>query len=102
MNRLRRITPSASSPHPIADDTSPTPIIGTDNRLWSPSIDVVAPTTPAIANPSPIGPRIAPLTIRAVPRDGGPLLVCGSVNSAYSGICPPGGPHDASAPASGA
>jgi hypothetical protein len=102
LNRFRRRTPSASSAAPIAVDTSPAPIIGTDKFLCSPSIRVLAPTIPEIASASPSGPRIPPVTMRAVPRDGGPFVSgSGPASSAYSGTCP-GGPQLGSAPASGA
>ena len=99
---MRRRTPSASSAAPIAVVTSPAPIIGTDKFLWSPSIRVLAPTIPEIASASPSGPRIAPVTMRGVPRDGGPFVAgSGPASSTYSGTCP-GGPQLGSAPASGA
>ena len=63
---------------------------------------MLAPTIPEIASASPSGARIAPVTIRGVPRDGGPFAAgSGPSISAYSGTCP-GGPQLGSAPASGA
>jgi len=63
---------------------------------------VLAPTIPVIVNASPSGPRIAPVTIRGVPFEGGPLVArSGPSIATYSGTCP-GGPQLGSAPASGA